>query len=131
MAMRDKSINLILKKEAYAIIGACMEVYNNLGAGFLESVYQESLAIEFNLRELPHISQPNVSISYKERLLELAFRPDFTCYDQIIVELKAVSVLTGDHRAQVLNYLNATSYRLGLLVNFGQHPDLRWERLVL
>ena len=123
--------DLIYKDESYRIIGACFEVYLEKGCGFLEGVYQECLEIEFELQGIPFAPQNALVLAYKGRHLKQRYTADFICYDKIIVELKAVSALAGEHRAQVLNYLNATRFRLGLLVNFGHHPKLEYERIVL
>ena len=121
---------IIHKKESYAIVGACFEVYNNKGCGFLEPVYQECLAIEFGYQKIPAISKPVLTLSYRDRVLTQAYQADFVCYQKIIVELKAVASLCDEHRAQLLNYLNATGFELGLLVNFGHYPKLEYERIV-
>lgn len=112
-------------------MGACFEVYKEMGCGFLESVYQECLEIEFNNKGLPVKSQKLVSLKYKGQKLKHTFVPDFLCYEKIIVEIKAVSKIVDEHRLQMLNYLNATGYKLGLLVNFGHHPKIEYERFVL
>lgn len=121
---------LKFKEESYRIVGACFEVYNEMGAGFLESVYQESLAIEFGLQSISYVAQSELELSYKGRRLVSKFIPDFIVMGKIIVELKALSDLTDQHRAQVHNYLKATQFELGLLVNFGQYPKLQYERIV-
>jgi GxxExxY protein len=113
---------IIHKKESYAIIGACFEVYNEKGCGFLEPVYQECLGIEFEYQRIPAIAKPSLAISYRSRILKQTYEPDYVCFEKIIVELKAVSALTDEHRAQLLNYLHATGFELGLLVNFGHYP---------
>jgi len=125
--MRD---DLIYADEAYKIVGACFEVYNEKGCGFLEPVYHECLAIELGLQNIPFEHEPSVHLSYKGRPLNKTYEPDFICYGKIIVELKAASQLLDDHRAQMINYLNATDYQLGLLVNFGHYPGLERERIV-
>jgi len=122
---------LIYPDEAYAVIGACMEVYNVMGNGFLEAVYQKCLEQELNLREIPFVAQQRISLQYKGRDIQQDYMPDFVVYDKIIIELKAQSRLTDENRAQMLNYLNATRHKLGLLVNFGHHKTLEWERFVL
>jgi GxxExxY protein len=123
--------DIIYKEESYRIIGACFEVYNEKGCGFTEAIYQECLEIELGLQAIPFQAQAQLPLSYKGRLLRQRFQPDFVCYDKIILEIKAVSVLADEHRAQLLNYLlNATGYKLGLLVNFGHHGKLEWERIV-
>jgi GxxExxY protein len=122
---------IIFKEESYAIIGACFEVYNEKGSGFLEPVYQECLQIEFEYQRIPAIAKPALTLSYRGRTLLQTYQADFVCYGKIIVELKAVSALVDEHRAQLLNYLHATGFQLGLLVNFGHHPRLEYERIVL
>ncbi len=125
-----KKHNLIYQAECYAIIGACFNVYTEMGCGFLESVYQECLAIEFEENGIPFIPQQELTLSYRGRTLRQMYQPDFICYEKIIVEIKAVSTLIDEHRAQVLNYLNATKFQLGLLVNFGHYPKIEYERIV-
>jgi GxxExxY protein len=110
---------IVYKKESYAIIGACFEVYNEKGCGSLEPVYQECLGIEFEYQRVPAIPKPSLTLSYRGRILKQAYEPDFVCFEKIIVELKAVSALTDEHGSQLLNYLHATGFELGLLVNFG------------
>jgi GxxExxY protein len=124
-------MDLIFKQESYQIMGACFEVYKSKGCGFVEQVYQECLSIEFGLQNIPFAEQVELSLEYKGRQLEQTFKPDFICFDQIIVEIKAVTALNDQHRAQVHNYLKATGKRLGLLVNFGHYPKVEWERIVL
>ena len=120
---------LIFKNESYSIIGACFEVYNEKGCGFLEPVYQECLAIEFEYQRIPAISKPSLTLSYRGRILMQTYQPDFVCFEKIIVELKAVSALADEHRAQLLNYLHATGFELGLLINFANYPKLEYERI--
>jgi GxxExxY protein len=124
------NVDLIYKEECYAIIGACFEVYKEKGCGFLEPVYQECLALEFDWQKIPFGEQVDLALKYKAHPLKQRYVPDFICLEKIIVEIKAVSKLTDIHRAQVHNYLKATGYRLGLLANFGHHPKLEWERIV-
>jgi GxxExxY protein len=121
---------LIYKEEAYRIIGACFEVYNEKGCGFVEPVYQECLAIELGIQGVPFIASEELALLYKGRPLVQKYKPDFVCFGSVIVEIKAVSALCDEHRAQVHNYLKATGYKLGLLVNFGEHPNLIYERIV-
>jgi GxxExxY protein len=121
---------LLYEKESYEILGACFEVYKDKGCGFLEAVYQECLEIELELRGIPLKSQPDLNLAYKGRALKHVYVPDFICFDLIIVELKAVSELCDEHRAQLHNYLKATGLRVGLLVNFGHHPKLEYERII-
>ena len=122
-------VDLIYKEESYRIIGACMEVHKTLGCGFLEPVYQEALSIEFNKQQIPFEKEKVLSINYKDIELEKKYIADFVCYGRIILETKALSNLTDDHLGQVLNYLKATQFKLGLLVNFGQ-PKLEYKRVV-
>src|ERR1035437_1451915 len=121
--------NLIYKEEGYAIIEGCFAVYKGKGCGFLEPVYQDCLEIEFDYLKLPAVPQPQLALSYRGRPLQQTYRPDFICYGKIVLEIKAVSALVDEHRAQVLNYLNATGFQLGLLVNFGHYPGLEFERI--
>lgn len=123
-------MQVILKDESYVIMGACFDVHNEMGCGFLESVYEECLGIEFQLRGVPFRQQFELPLTYKKRPLKSVFVPDFIRFESVVVELKAVSGLTDIHRAQVRNYLKATGYRLGLLVNFNSHLQLEWERIV-
>ena len=121
---------LLYKQEAYKIVGACFEVYNESGNGFLEPVYQESLEMELADQKIPFIAQKELELYYKKRKLRQKYIPDFVCYEKIIVEIKAVSALNDNHRAQLFNYLKATGLKLGILVNFGNYPDLEYERIV-
>jgi len=123
-------MELIHKDESYAIIGACMAVYKDKGCGFLEPVYHECLEIEFEFNRIQFLSKASQTLQYRQRTLVQRFSPDFLCYDKIILEIKAVSALADEHRAQLLNYLGATGCKLGLLVNFGHYPKLEYERLV-
>ena len=119
-----------MKQESYQVMGACFEVYKEKGCGFLEAVYQECLAIELELQGIPFLEQHDLDLSYKDRQLKQKYKPDFICFDKVILEIKAVKELCDDHRAQVHNYLKATGYKLGLLVNFGHYPQVEWERIV-
>ncbi len=118
---------LIRKDESYAILGACFAVYKDKGCGFLEPVYHECLEIELDLQGILFLSKPPQTLQYRGRTLVQTFTPDFICYNKIILEIKAVSALVNEHRAQLLN---ATGCELGLLVNFGHYPGLEYERLV-
>ncbi len=122
--------DLLFADETYAIRGACFEVYKEKGCGFLEAVYQECLEIELELCSVPFVSLPKLELEYKGRKLRSTYQPDVICFDKIVVELKAVSKLTDEHRAQLHNYLKATGLRLGLLVNFGHHPKTQIERII-
>ncbi len=122
---------ILFKQESYNIIGAAFHVYNQLGFGFLEAVYQECLELEFIKRGIPYDREKELKINYDGIELRQTYKADFVCYGEIIVELKAVSMLDPSHRAQVYNYLHATGYRLGLLLNFGSDSELERERIVL
>ena len=122
---------LLFRDLSYAINGAAFQVYNTLGHGFLESVYQEALEIEFQRRNIPYEREKELTITYDGVELKQTFRADFVCYGKIIVELKAVSELNDAHRSQVYNYLHATGYKLGLLYNFGYSDGLEKERIVI
>lgn len=123
--------SIIHKLESFEIMGACFEVYKEKGSGFVEPVYQECLEIELGLRGIPFQAQPELVLTYKNRPLKGKFKPDFICYGKVVLEIKAVSGLTDEHRAQVQNYLRATGLKLGLLVNFGHYPKVEYERIVL
>lgn len=120
---------LIYKEESYNIIGSCMEVHKELGTGFLEPVYQEAVAIQFRNDSISFEKEKELVIMYKEIELRKRYIADFVCFGKIIVELKALNSLNTNHEAQVLNYLKATGYKLGLLVNFGE-TKLTYKRLV-
>jgi GxxExxY protein len=120
----------IFKEECYQIIGCCMEVYNHLGSGFREAVYQEALEMEFAEQDLPFEREKKMRIKYKQKILKKKYFADFLCFDQVIVELKAVSELTNLHKSQLFNYLKASDKRLGLLINFGA-DTLQYKRYIL
>jgi GxxExxY protein len=130
MTQKEEKAGLIYKDESYGIVGACFTVYKDKGCGFLEPVYHECLEIEFEFQRIPFLSKPPQTLQYRGRTLIQTFTPDFLCYGKIILEIKAVSALTDEHRAQLLNYLSATGCKLGLLVNFGHYPKLEYERLL-
>ena len=121
---------LILADLSYKIIGACFEVHEQLGSGFLEPVYQEALELEFLEQGIPFEREKLLEISYKGRTLMKEYKADFICYDKIIIELKALTKLTSNHEAQLLNYLKATGFELGLLINFGT-KRLEHRRMIL
>lgn len=122
---------MLHEEEVYRIRGAIYEVNREMGAGFLEAVYQECLALEFAAHGIPFVAAPTLRLAYKGQPLRQGYIPDFICFDAIVIELKAARELDGSHRAQVLNYLRATNLRLGLLVNFGSAPKARIERIIL
>ncbi len=121
---------LLFRDEVFEIQGAVFEVYRTMGSGFLEAVYQECLEMEFHNRGIPFVAQAELFLSYKGDRLMHTFRPDFVCYDQIIAEIKAVKDVTDEHRSQVINYLRASGFRLGLLINFGHYPKATIERII-
>ena len=118
------------KEQSYAINGAAMNVYNALGHGFLDAVYQEALELEFIKRGIPYEREKELKIFYEGKELRQTYKADFVCYGDIIVELKAVAHLDDSHRSQVFNYLKATGFKLGLLYNFGHYNGLEWERKI-
>src|SRR5438067_1040404 len=108
MTRTAKKAQLIWKDESYAIIGACFAVDKDKGRGFLEPVYHECLEIEFDLQRIPFYSKPSQTLQYRGRTLVQTFAPDFICYGKVVIEIKAVSALVDEHRAQLLNSLNTT-----------------------
>ena len=127
--MPDKEI--YLKDEVYAIIGAAIEAHKELGPGFLEAVYHEALEMEETARNIPFRSKQLWPIYYKGQLLQKHYEADQVCYEQIVVEIKALDLLTNREIAQLLNYLKATRLKVGLLINFGSKGKLEWQRYVV
>jgi GxxExxY protein len=127
----EKHEKILFKEECYQIQGAVFDVYREMGCGFLEAVYQECLERELATRGIPYIAQPNLTLKYKGLALKQSYKPDFICFDKIILELKAVKEIAPEHKAQVMNYLKATGIKLGLLVNFGTYPKANITRLAL
>ena len=119
---------LLYKNEVYAIIGAAMDVYNELGPGFLEAVYQEALEIELAARQIPFVPQPELPVFYKGQALRKYYVADFLAFSKIILEIKALSHLSSNEESQLLNQLKATCLEVGLLINFGAPNDLEWKR---
>ena len=124
------SEEFIFKQECYEIIGSCMEVHKELGCGFLEAVYQEALEFELIERKIPFDRECQLDIFYKGRELDKKYFADFICFDEVVVELKAVSNLNDVHYSQVLNYLKANRKQIGLLINFGSR-SLQYKRVIL
>jgi len=116
-------------KRTYSIIGAAMEVHKVLGYGFLEPVYQEALAIELTNRSVPFKREVELSVSYKDTQLNTSYRADFICYDSVVVELKALTRLGPSEESQIINYLKATGFEVGLLLNFGS-ASLEYKRYI-
>jgi GxxExxY protein len=125
--MNENKFDLIYKEEVYALVGAAMEVHTQLGCGFLEAVYQEALEIELANRNIPFISQKEISITYKNRTLKKTYVADLVAFDKIIIELKAIDLISGREEAQLINYLKASGMAVGLLFNFGSRK-LEWLR---
>ncbi|NDV63587.1 GxxExxY protein [Puniceicoccales bacterium CK1056] len=121
---------LIYKEESFKIVGACFEVYNLQGHGFLEAVYQECLEIEFRKRGIPFESQISLRLQYKDCHLRHRYIADFLCFESVIVEIKAHKELAKEHRAQTINYLKSTGFQLGILINFGNPRKLEYERFL-
>ena len=120
----------LFSDETERIIHACFEVHKQLGCGFLESVYQEALAIELAIEDIPFEVEKKLPVFYKGHELKKCFVVDFLCYNNIVLELKAVEFLNNEHFSQVLNYLKATGLKVGLLVNFGSR-SVQVKRVVL
>ena len=118
------------KEECYRIIGCAMEVHKTLGSGFLEPVYQEALSLELSSAGIPFQKEKVLDVWYKERLLTKKYVADFICFNEVVVEIKAMEGLSPDHIAQVLNYLKATHKKIGLLINFGA-KSLQYKRVIL
>src|SRR5437762_11786825 len=118
-------MELIYKQESYVVVGACFEVYNEKGCGFLEPVYHECLAIEFEFPTITAISKPSLTLSYRGRTLVQTYNPDFICFQTIGLELKTASKLADKHRSQLLNYLNTTAFDLSFTVNSRHYPGLQ------
>ncbi len=122
---------ILFEKESYDVMGACFEVYKEKGAGFVEPIYHECLEIEFSIRGTPAVHHPGLALEYKGHRLKRNYEADFVAYSKVLLEVKAVKALTDEHRAQVINYLKATGFQLGLLVNYGRVGGLQWERIIL
>lgn len=121
--------DIVFKDESYKIIGSCLAVFNKLGSGFLESVYQEALEIQFKLDKIPFEKEKKLHIKFDDIQLDKFFKADYICFNSIIVELKATPFIHANDLAQVLNYLRATGMRLGILVNFGE-KSLNYKRIL-
>ena len=123
--------NELYQQQGYDFMAAVFEVYNEMGSGFLEEVYHESLELELATRAIHFVPKPRLSLFYKGRPLQKYYEADLIVVGEIVVELKAVKILTSEHEAQLINYLKATRKRVGYLVNFGSFPKLEWKRFVL
>ena len=121
----------MLKSEGYELMGAAFEVYNELGYGMAEEIYQQSLEIELGLRGIPWSSKEELSVYFKEQELTARYRPDLRVFGQIVVELKSVSELCDEHEAQLFNYMRVAKQPVGYLINFGHKGDLQWKRFII
>ena len=121
----------MFKEEGYKLMGAAFEVYNQLGYGMAEEVYQQSLEMELALRNIPFRSKHELAMFYKAKQLETRYKPDLFVFDGIVVELKAVSELISDHEAQLFNYMRIARISVGYLINFGRKGELEWKRFIL
>ena len=121
----------LYQQEGYDFMAVAFEVYNEMGSGFLEEVYQESIEIELTLRGIPFASKPKLPVYYKGHPLKKHYEADLIVIGEIVVELKAAKSLAPEHEAQLINYLKATRKRVGYLVNFGTFPRLEWKRFVV
>jgi GxxExxY protein len=123
-------IDLIYKEEVFRIIGAAIEVHTELGSGFLEAVYQEAFEMELRDRKIPFESQKSISILYKGVVLKKEYVPDLICFGKIVVELKSLDAISGKEESQLINYLKASGFLVGLVINFASHKKLDWKRFV-
>jgi GxxExxY protein len=121
----------MFKNEGYKLMGAAFEVYNELGYGMAEEVYQQSLEVELSLRGIPYQSKRQLAMFYKEHELETYYKPDLFVFGAVVAELKAVADLTSDHEAQLLNYMRIARQPVGYLINFGHKAELQWKRFIL
>jgi len=122
---------IVFKEEGYKLMGAAFEVYNQLGYGMAEEIYQQSLEIELELRGIPFRSKQELTVFYKGRKLETRYKPDLFVYGGIVVELKAVTEMISNHEAQLFNYMRVARQPVGYLINFGQKGELEWKRFIL
>jgi GxxExxY protein len=122
---------LIYEEESYGVVGAALDVYYKLGCGFQEPVYQEALSLELSLRRIPFTAQTRLPIRYKDFVLKKTYRADFVCFEKIIVEIKSETALMARDWAQVMNYLKASEFRVGLLFNFESAQTLEKRRIIV
>jgi GxxExxY protein len=123
--------NEAFQAEGYQFMGAAFAVYNDRGYGMAEEIYQESLEIELELQRIAFQSKPELRCHYKGRELKKRYVPNLFVCGCLVVELKAVTQLTSEHEAQLINYLRITRSPVGYLVNFGHKDTLEWKRLIL
>ena len=122
--------DLILKEEAYRIVGICMNVHKTLGMGLKEVNYKDAMEIDFIEANIPFEREKKFTVTYKNRILRNPYYADFVVYDAMILEVKSATMLTEAHTAQTLSYLAASGVKLALLINFGER-SLRWKRIIL
>ena len=120
---------ILFKTESYKIIGACYQVHKKLGSGFLESIYNEALAMEFRKADIPFEQEKKLQVFYEGLPMKKFFKADFVCYESIIIELKATKFTIDADIKQTLNNIKATQFKLGLLINFGT-PSLTYKRIL-
>lgn len=121
----------MFKDEGYQFMGAAFEVYNEIGYGMAEEIYQQSLEIELTLRKIPFVPKQKLNVSYKDHQLAAYYVPDLLVFGGIVVEVKAVTELASEHEAQLFNYMRVSRHAVGYLVNFGHKGDLQWKRFIL
>jgi GxxExxY protein len=121
----------MLKQQGYEFMGAAFEVYNELGYGMAEEIYQQSLEVELQMRGIPFLPKAELDVFYKATMLSTKYRPDLVVFGEIVVELKSLKELCSDHEAQLFNYMRIAKKRVGYLINFGQKGELQWKRFVL
>lgn len=121
----------MLKDEGYKLMGAAFEVYNQIGYGMAEEIYQQCLELELTLRQVPFVTKPELVVHYKQFALSTKYRPDLCVFAGIVVEIKAVSELISEHEAQLFNYMRIARLSIGYLINFGRKNELEWKRLII
>ena len=119
------------KEEGYQVMGAAFEVYNQLGYGMAEEIYQQSLEIELALRGIPFQSKRELTVFYKDHQLDTHYVPDLFAFNAVVIELKAVADLTSDHEAQLFNYMRIARQPVGYLINYGRKGELQWKRFIV
>ena len=121
----------MFKEEGYRLMGAAFEVYNQLGYGMAEEIYQQSFEIELALQGIPFQSKQALTVFYKDKMLDVSYIPDLFVFGGIVVELKAVAELVSEHEAQLFNYMRIARQAVGYLINFGHKGELQWKRFIL
>jgi GxxExxY protein len=121
----------VFQQEGYDFMAAAFEVYNEIGYGMAEEIYQQSLEIELSLRKIPFLTRQELKVYYKGHKLTTRYKPDLLVCGGIVVELKAVTELSPEHEAQLFNYMRVSRLAVGYLVNFGHKGDLQWKRFIL